>query len=276
MVKARSSSKSKKAPVPHRSKRGSGQWDQYIEAELGFRNHWYPALFSRDVSETEVTALTLLGEDILLKRLDGSVYAVQDRCAHRGFQFSYKPECFSRNTITCGLHGFTYNLRNGELVTIPASPDSALIGKLHLRSYPVEERGGLIFIFVGDDAPAPLGDDLQPGFLDDDMYIVPAVRQRVKSNWRVAADTGFDPNHIFLHKNSGLLKTQSRPFPFGHRTSSTSARIEAEMVEGPGPKGMVDGINQITQPVFETEFECDGEAGRITAMFQPDEASAAH
>ena len=47
----------------------SGQWDQYLDAELGFRNHWYPALFSRDVSETQVTALTLLGEDILLKRL---------------------------------------------------------------------------------------------------------------------------------------------------------------------------------------------------------------
>ena len=254
----------------------TGQWDRYLDAELGFRNHWYPALLSSDVAESEVTPLTLLGEDILLKRIDGVVYAVQDRCAHRGFQFSYRPQCFTNNTITCSLHGFTYNLRNGELVTIPASPDSALIGKVHLRSYPVDERGGLIFMFVGDDTPPPLGDDLQPGFLDDDMYIVPAVRQIVKSNWRVAADTGFDPNHIFLHRNSGLLKAQSRPFPFGHRSNATSAQVEADLVEGPGPKGMVDAINQITEPVFETEFECDGETGRIAAMFKPDKASTAH
>ena len=28
-------------------------WQVYVDAELGFRNHWYPALFSHEVAEGE-------------------------------------------------------------------------------------------------------------------------------------------------------------------------------------------------------------------------------
>src|SRR5688500_6015564 len=75
-------------------------WQPYIEAGLGFRNHWYPALFSHEIAEGEVKGQVILGERIAFKRVDGRVYAIEDRCAHRGVRFSVRPECYTKNTIS--------------------------------------------------------------------------------------------------------------------------------------------------------------------------------
>src|SRR5438309_741241 len=56
-------------------------WEPYLGAARGFRNHWYPALFSHELAEGEVKGANLLGERIAFKRVDGRVYALEDRCA---------------------------------------------------------------------------------------------------------------------------------------------------------------------------------------------------
>ena len=59
-------------------------WQRYLDAELGLRNYWYPALFSHELPEGEMQPLTLLGERLFFKRIDGKVYCIEDRCLHRG------------------------------------------------------------------------------------------------------------------------------------------------------------------------------------------------
>src|SRR5262249_45320296 len=97
---------------------GRRPWRAYFEASLGFRNHWYPAFFSRQLAEGECRGQEMLGERILFKRIDGRVFAIEDRCAHRGVPLSVRPECYTKNTISCWYHGFTYDLRDGRLVAI--------------------------------------------------------------------------------------------------------------------------------------------------------------
>src|SRR5215467_16374936 len=126
-------------------------WRAYFEASLGFRNHWYPAFFSGQLAEGECRGQVMLGERILFKRTEGRVYAIEDRCAHRGVPFSVRPECYTKNTISCWYHGFTYDLRDGKLVAIITDPESPLIGRVAMRSYPVEEHKGLIFAYIGDE-----------------------------------------------------------------------------------------------------------------------------
>ncbi len=46
-------------------------WRPYVEAKLGFRNHWYPAMFSHELPENQPVEAMLLGESILVNRLDG-------------------------------------------------------------------------------------------------------------------------------------------------------------------------------------------------------------
>lgn len=242
---------------------------RYEDAVLGFRNHWYPAMFSSDIRETEIKTLKLLGEDILLKRVDGQVYAVRDECLHRGFQFSAKPECFTKNTITCWFHGFTYSLKSGALIGIPSDPDSKLIGKLKLHSYPVQEAKGMLFIFVGDMNPPPaLQDDLPPEFLDDDMFVVPWHEEEVNSNWRIAADSASELNHTFIHKQDALLHYWRQPLPFAERPRDDNPYQGFVLHEGPGPKGFSDVFTDAI-PVFEFKIECDGEVGFVRSAYDP-------
>ena len=66
--------------------------------------------------------MQLLGEKLLIKRIDGKVYAIRDRCLHRGVPLSRKPDCYTKDTITCWYHGYTYRFQTGELVNILAVP----------------------------------------------------------------------------------------------------------------------------------------------------------
>ena len=58
-------------------------WPVYQASELGLRNFWYPVVWSSEVRRRPVS-VRLLGHRIVLCRDDGRVYALEDRCPHRG------------------------------------------------------------------------------------------------------------------------------------------------------------------------------------------------
>ncbi len=238
-------------------------WQVYLEASLGFRNHWYPALFSVELPEGEIKAVELLGEPVLFRRIDGVVYAIRDRCLHRGVPFSIRPECYTKHTITCWYHGFTYNWKDGRLITILTYPESALIGKISLKTYPVEEHKGLIFIFIGDlDPTPPLYEDVQPGFLDAGLAIYPrGERTLVRSNWRLAAENGFDASHVYIHRNSPLVISRRRPMPLATIFPTREGMVIAEAGK---PKGVIKGSNR---PVSVWEAEIEGV--KVASRFMP-------
>jgi carbazole 1,9a-dioxygenase terminal dioxygenase component len=250
------------APAGEGGEIGRRPWRAYFEASLGFRNHWYPAFFSRQLAEGECRGQEMLGERILFKRIDGKVYAIEDRCAHRGVPLSVRPECYTKNTITCWYHGFTYDLRDGKLVAIVTDPESPLIGRVAMKSYPVEEHKNLVFAFIGDETPHPLALDLQPGFLDEDLAVFPnGEHEIVKSNWRLAAENGVDASHIYIHRNSGLVNAARRPLPL----ASYFLTREGMVIDQEGaPKGVVKGAGRRTS-VWETEIE----GVKISSQYRP-------
>ena len=99
------------------------QYEPYKQAEWGFVNHWYPAVFSEELEEDQVEGVQICGIPIVLRRVNGRVYALKDRCIHRGVRMSAKPMCFNKETISCWYHGFTFNLETGNLDTIVGNPD---------------------------------------------------------------------------------------------------------------------------------------------------------
>lgn len=141
-------------------------WRPYVEAKLGFRNHWYPILQSADLKEGTPKQAELCGEKLLLNRVDGKAYCMRDRCLHRGVSFSRRPECYAKGTITCWYHGWTYSWESGELVQILTNPQSSQIGRHRIKVYPVQEAQGIVFVFLGDIDPPPLAWDVPPNFLD--------------------------------------------------------------------------------------------------------------
>jgi carbazole 1,9a-dioxygenase len=224
-------------------------WRPYVEAKLGFRNHWYPALFSRELQEGQPIEVQLLGESILVNRIDGVAYALRNRCLHRGVKFSHRPECHKKGTLTCWYHAFTYDWKDGRLIDIITNPSSALIGKLALQTYPVVEAQGLVFVFIGHETPPDLAADVPPGFLDAGRT-VHGKRRLVRSNWRLGVENGFDASHVFIHKGSPLCVGGDIALPLGFAPTQPGSGTRASVTE-PGPIGLYDLLGDSAIPVFE-------------------------
>jgi carbazole 1,9a-dioxygenase len=223
----------------------------YVAAKYGFRNHWYPALLSEELNEGSPTPLQICGEKILINRVDGVPYAIKDQCVHKGVPFSKKLECYQKGTITCWYHGFTYRFSDGLLTGVVGMPSSNVIGRRRVKTYPMIEKKGVVFVFVGDEdaVPPPLEHDVPPGFLDDGVA-VRGRRQEVAANWRIGCENGFDSTHIFIHRDSILVEGGDLALPLGLiPTGKESYRVEDK--EG-GPKGVYDLFSpEHVMPVFE-------------------------
>lgn len=226
------------------------QWQGYIDAKLGLRNYWYPAVLSEELADEQFRGVQMLGERVLLGRAGGRVYAVADRCLHKGARFSGRPDCHKSGTITCHYHGFTYDLASGSLVDILTSPDEPIIGKVGLRTFPVQEAQGVIFVFIGDVAPTPLEHDVPPGFLREQSAVA-GIRREVKSNWRVAAENGDDPSHLYTHRNSPYVIQEGINIPV--RTAGRDWKDRVKVVMDRQPYGITDQFERTVNVIKDGE-----------------------
>src|SRR5699024_3411193 len=159
-------------PRPRRS-RGQDwkQWPLYDAAATGLRGYWYPLELSSKV-EGKPTQYTLCGEKLFLIRDQGTVRAMADRCPHRGVPLSLGDQQFP-GTVTCAYHGWTFDLESGKLAAVLTDgPDSPICGKITQKTHPVEERHGIVWVYLGDgEEPPPLDDQLPEEWKDGSFKI---------------------------------------------------------------------------------------------------------
>ncbi len=275
--------------------RTQAQYQPYKEAAWGFVNHWYPALFSEELPEDTVEGIQMCGIPIVLRRIGGKVYALKDQCVHRGVRLSAKPTCFTKSTISCWYHGFTYDLASGKLVTIVANPDDKLVGTTGVTTYPVTEINGLIFVFIRDDDfpdedVPPLAHDLPIRFpanderfphplwpaapsIADDNAVLRGMHRTGFSNWRIACENGFDNAHILVHKDNSIVHAMDWVLPLG--IVPTADDCIAVVEDEDGPKGMVQWLfTDKWQPMLENPelgLKIENVRGRCyrTSVFLP-------
>ncbi|MDH6282323.1 Rieske 2Fe-2S domain-containing protein [Prescottella agglutinans] len=241
------------------------QYAPYVKADWGYANHWYPALLSDELEDGTVKGITIGGHDIAVRRSAGKAYALSDRCIHRGVKLSAKPMCLSEGTITCWYHGFTYGLEDGSLTTIVGNPEDSLIGNAGIRTYPVEEVNGIIYVFVGDEdygTPPPLSSDLParvtndpndtpvPHLLDEGI-VIRGIHRKLVGNWRLAAENGLDPGHLLVHWDNQILVALDRALPLGVNALTDSATEEIDIPDG--PKGVMNRYDRpdLYKPVLD-------------------------
>ena len=250
------------------------QYQPYKDAEWGFINHWYPALFSTELEEDQVEGIQICGVQIVLRRVDGKIFALKDQCIHRGVRLSAKPMCFNKETISCWYHGFTFNLESGNLDTIVGNPDDSLIDTTGITTYPVEEISGMIFVFVRDDdfpdeEVPPLSHDLPIRFpesseefphplwppapsLMDDNAISLGIHRTGEANWRIACENGFDNAHILVHQDNTIVQSYNWVLPLGIRPVSDDCITTFE--DDGGPKGLMQWLfSDRWEPILENK-----------------------
>lgn len=113
------------------------------------KNFWYVAEESVNI-KTRPRKIRLLGQDLALFRRpsDGQVVALSDTCVHRYGSLSggkVVGDC-----LRCPFHGWNYDA-TGACTRIPSNPPGATIPKrARVDSYPVIERFGWVWVFLGD------------------------------------------------------------------------------------------------------------------------------
>jgi nitrite reductase/ring-hydroxylating ferredoxin subunit len=178
-------------------------WPKYEAAAAGFRDYWYPVTWSRKVGRKPIQVMAI-GETIMLIREAGVVRALHDRCPHRGVPLSHQLATQEfPGTWTCCYHGWTFDLESGTLVAaITDGPDSPICGKVAVRTYPVAERFGIVWVYVGDGDPPPVESDIPSELLAPDAVVCGRITRR-PGDWRFGAENGFDEGHAkFLHRKS--------------------------------------------------------------------------
>lgn len=177
-------------------------WPVYEAAAAGLKNFWYPVKWSNEVDSKPI-AVRLCATNIFLQRDDrGVARALHNRCPHRGVKLSEGIQEFP-GTISCPYHGWTYRLSDGELVAvITDGPNSAMCGNVAVRTYATEERFGLIWVFMGEDA-YPLDEQLPAELVNPPRCAVGGRIEDRTGNWRFYAENGFDEGHAkYLHRTS--------------------------------------------------------------------------
>ena len=181
-----------------------GAWPVYEAADLGFRNYWYPVQWAEQVGRKPVP-IQLLGERIVLVRDKDEIFALHDRCPHRGVPLSLGRRQYE-GTISCPYHGWTYKLDSGAMcAALTDGPDSPINNKVSVATYPVEQRLGLVWVYVGDGDPPPVERDIPSELLDNELVI--GGRWDIRpGNWRFAAENGFDEGHAKYLHNTALWR----------------------------------------------------------------------
>jgi vanillate O-demethylase monooxygenase subunit len=156
-------------------------------------NAWYVAAEPEELVD-HLCARTILNRRIVLFRTDsGKVVALDDRCPHR-----YAPLSKGRiegEIIRCGYHGACFD-ENGYCVSIPGQ-DKVSTSPV-LKSYPLIEKYGYIWIWPGAPKEADKGESIPEGFyIGDD----PAWRGRkenilsLRGYYELINDNLFDVTH---------------------------------------------------------------------------------
>ncbi len=198
-----------------------------------FRSYWIPALLAEELPENECppVRVKLLSERLLAFRDTQGRYGLIDEfCAHRGVSLWFGRN--EENGLRCPYHGWKYDV-TGQCVEVPSEPaESGYCQRIKLRSYPLVERGGILWTYMGAvDRQPPLPEFEFALVRPEQRYVAKRLQE---SNWLQALEGGIDSSHVsWLHRgdlNSDPLFKGAK----GNRYNLNDARPVFEVVESPG------------------------------------------
>ena len=162
------------------------------------RRYWQPAALVDELSGNRpLKAVRLLGEDLVIFKDEQGRYGLIDRqCPHRGADLAFGR--LEHGGLRCSFHGWLFDV-DGKCLETPAEPEgSPLCANIRQKSYPVVEKSGILFAYLGPGEPPP--------FAQLDCFIAPgthtfAFKGLIECNWLQALEVGIDPSHTsFLHR----------------------------------------------------------------------------
>lgn len=182
------------------------------------RQYWQPVALTAEFDPKKpVRAVRLLGEDFVLFRDEQGRYGLLDRdCPHRNADLAYGR--LEDGGLRCPFHGWLFDV-HGNCLDTPAEPvTSQLCKHVKQRAYPVVEKAGVLFAYIGSGEP--------PAFPAFDCFTAPdaytfAFKGLWECNWLQALEVGMDPAHAsYLHR---FFEDEDTAESYGKQFRGTSA-----------------------------------------------------
>ncbi|MEC9376325.1 MAG: aromatic ring-hydroxylating dioxygenase subunit alpha [Pseudomonadota bacterium] len=168
-----------------------------------YKNFWYPVAASHEITNNAPLRVRIMHLDFAAFRgSNGQAHVLADTCVHRGGALGagkIKTDC-----IECPYHGWQFD-GNGRCQVIPSLKDESPPARAKVDSYPVQEKYGIVFAFLGD-----LPESERPPLWEIEEYEAEGWRANklvvfdVDYYYERSVENALDPAHNeFVHPKQG-------------------------------------------------------------------------
>ena len=251
------------------------------------RRYWHPVGMAADAGATPRPVKILDEELILFRDGQGQAGLVYPRCCHRGTTLYYGK--VEERGIRCCYHGWLFDVE-GRCLEMPCEPNptGAQCQRVRQPWYPVAERYGLVFAYLGPPEKKPVLpryeclEVLQAGeFIEADASSIGSGGIEIAPcNWLQHFENVVDPYHVpilhgsfsgpqfveqmnafpkvkFEYGRQGVKATSIRPGPDGKRFRRVTEAVVPTLRVVANPRvaqyGMVESIGW-TLPIDDTHY----------------------
>jgi phenylpropionate dioxygenase-like ring-hydroxylating dioxygenase large terminal subunit len=147
------------------------------------RNFWYTAACSSELKH-EPFPRTILSEKVVMyRKLDGTIAALADRCTHQQAPLSTGTLC--GDVLRCAYHGFEFDPSGRR---VPPRGQEKLVFRARVKTYPVAERHGFVWIWMGD--PARADESTIPNYwmCSSPQYAGKTIMAHIEADWQLGID----------------------------------------------------------------------------------------
>ncbi len=177
-------------------------------------NFWYPMATTAELTD-QPRKVRALGQDFVVFRdSQGKARCLANTCIHRGGSLAggkIKGDC-----IQCPYHGWQFN-GEGECQKIPSLGSKANIpGRTRVDAYPVDERYGLIFAFLGDLPEAERAPILEVKEWGQEGWRTTLQHYHINGYYERSIENGIDPAHNeYVHDTHGFSGEREEEYKIG-------------------------------------------------------------
>jgi len=196
-----------------------------------FRCYWLPALLAEELPAPDCppVRVELLSEKMIAFRdTSGRLGLMDEFCAHRRVSLWFGRN--EENGLRCPYHGWKFDV-TGKCVDVPSEEES-FCKNIRLKSYPLVEKGGILWAYMGDPEKMPPLPEYEITNVKPEQRFISKRYQ--ECNWLQALEGGIDSSHVsFLHSTS--LETDPLfKGAVGNKYNLSDLKPVFEVVEIPG------------------------------------------
>ena len=169
-------------------------------------NCWYMIAKSSEIQQRPVQREIWNQPVVFFRTQNGELQALEDRCAHRLVKLSHGRVIGDK--IECAYHGWHFN-GAGQCVHIPHLASKTKLPNCQVKSFPVTERHGFVWIFPGDPVLSVSASPTKMNEWDDLNEISSFVRFTCRAHFSYLIENLMDMYHGSLHEQYQVWTAQS-------------------------------------------------------------------